>query len=371
LGAGSHDIEIRYRKDGFATGGTDTLWVTNVKLIDPVYNLETNVISKFTESVNVEGVVYSNGLNVIGQSSVQDLTGDAITGDRVITNGIVANGVPAYLSDLTQHVFGLNEGVRIFDGFSAQAGITLFVDTTDTFNSSGDQVPYARLRMQRESFKHINLVAQSKANAASHINSRLQIGYTTQTGDQANMNTFDVNGNIVTNEGFDFNTGSFKVRIDADPITLTDKIQTLQDASGTIALTDQLVKTIQVPLTTSQLLNLVATPVELIAGQIGIGYMVENMIVDYQYGSVDFTHPSGFNNTMGIRSVGSSNLAYLQSQTILASSSKVEMASDNVTGLSILELISGAGVEMFKQGSDYITGNGSAVITLYYREFAM
>ena len=142
-------------------------------------------------------------------------------------------------------------------------------------------------------------------------------------------------------------------------------------AGGTVALTDQLVKTIQVPLTNFQLLNLVATPVELIAGQIGIGYMVENIIVDYQYGLVDFTNPSGFNSTMGIRSVGSSNLAYLQSQTILASSSKVEMASDNVTGLSILELISGAGVEMFKLGSDYVSGDGSAVITLYYREFAM
>ena len=241
-GAGSHTIEFRYRKDVNAAGGSDAVWIDNFKLIDPMFAIESNGYSLFNKvaifnsdliAANVDIAEGLSATNALLAGNVTAKSFSVVTASPEVT---AEQGVYSIFKNDAVYTLNQNiEGFKISDASSA--GATLFLDVGDARNNTGNQSPYGYLQLRHSGgYEQVGLVAQSKANGASHINSRLQVGYNTSTGDQSNTNTLDVNGNISTNEGYDIETGTYKLRLDAATITTSDKTQTFQDKNGEIAL---------------------------------------------------------------------------------------------------------------------------------------
>jgi len=108
------------------------------------------------------------------------------------------------------YVAATNEYVTVFNGDfpitgagggTGSAGVLMAIATNTVRSNTDDQIPYGYITARRQSIYEITLVAQGKEDGASQINSRLQIGNSGRNvPDQANMNTLDVNGNIVASE---------------------------------------------------------------------------------------------------------------------------------------------------------------------------
>ena len=81
---------------------------------------------------------------------------------------------------------------------NSRAGTSTYIETAQYDFDTDDQIPYGVVWIRRQGKALISLVAKTKDEAASHIASRLKVGYTPTDnyGDQANSNTLDVNGNI-------------------------------------------------------------------------------------------------------------------------------------------------------------------------------
>jgi len=239
-GIGAKTIEFRYRKDGGSAGGLDRVLIDNVILVDKTVELVAYKNAEFKSNVATAGETKSDTFTATGTgktSTLQDLDVNAVSGDKFQASmgdpdsSFNSQGMFQALSGSTP--LGVNEELRWFRSRHDQAGfraeVNVVVDTSTAYNSAGDGNAYPRLEMIGPGGANMmHLVGISKANGASSILSRLQVGVSAPN--LANLDTHYVNGNIAATDSLDINTGAFKAKIVAPGISGSTKTVTLPNA---------------------------------------------------------------------------------------------------------------------------------------------
>ncbi len=218
IGIGSHTIEWRYRKDGGASGGDDRVWIDNVRLTNFNPRFESDVDGQFRQNLIVLGTAYFRDLQVLQNIVTNSISVSEELRAKKVIAGKPTVGIGQFHNN---ELYGVDiEGINIPDGsnimMSKYDNTRIFSENSDTFRNVSDANPYSMIfgfKAANISGENFILVAQSKDNGASHLTSRLQIGYSTPAPDQSNMNTLDVNGNIEASEPITVNGMRANIRV--------------------------------------------------------------------------------------------------------------------------------------------------------------
>lgn len=198
--------------------GSGTQTLTAHEIHNNTFLLGTNTKSTKSNQIvlgdaNVTEVVMGNGDviyptsvsgNYVTLDTVQTITGAKTFSNKIyltntIDNAIEAIGVPGksgitldmdgFVSDLVE-----GTGMRVVGGSGTLGGSIVQVDLTVVRNADFSTQPYTHFGLKSKNKNNIELRAITAAEGASHINSRLQVGYDQWVTDLANPYTLAVDG---------------------------------------------------------------------------------------------------------------------------------------------------------------------------------
>jgi len=226
FGKGEHILEFKGVTDGNTYITPNTIWVDNLKIEYITAQFVPAADCIFKGHITMEKTAYlEEGLRVEGKTHLNELSiKDPLTsllgavesnftgeedgaknfafqskGDKTLGAGktfyTVTGGyrisTDTVSNSNTLHRFGVRNTVETYNGEAI------------AWDNADDDIPYAFMSLGRANKTNVFISAMPKDKGASAIGSRLQVGHDQWTPNQTNMNTLDVDGNVMVSENIE------------------------------------------------------------------------------------------------------------------------------------------------------------------------